>query len=170
MSVIILIGMMGSGKTHVGKDLADRLNWSHLDTDQLIEEKQGISIAEIFETNGEPFFRKLENELLKTFGTKTALVLSTGGGIILNQENVSLLRKMGTVVYLKASVGHLEMHVDPDDVTRPMLKKASMEDILLKRAALYESAAHMIVAVDGLDITEISEAILTKQQLFKYNK
>ncbi len=170
MNTLILIGMMGSGKTSVGRQLAQMLNWTYMDTDQIIEERQGMSISNIFEKYGEPFFRELEHDLIASLDYQQNMILSTGGGIVLNDENVSTLRKHGTVVYLKASSDQLAVHIDSEDDTRPMLKSAGLEELLNQRAHLYESAAHWIVETHDLDIVEISEAILTKHSLFKYNK
>ncbi|MDF2611929.1 MAG: Shikimate kinase, partial [Lachnospiraceae bacterium] len=101
---IILIGFMGSGKTSVGERLAKRLSYQFRDTDQLIESRAGDSINHIFELRGEDYFRTLEtNLLLEIKPTLSNTVLSTGGGLPLQEQNTKLLKEIGYVVYLKAS-------------------------------------------------------------------
>jgi shikimate kinase len=101
-SNIVLVGMMGSGKTSVGKELAKKLGWSFLDFDECIEKAQGRSISEIFSQAGEQYFRNLETQTIKEFqGNNT--VIATGGGVMQREENVEALQKIGTPVYLSAN-------------------------------------------------------------------
>ena len=101
---LVLIGYMGSGKTTVGKTLAKMMQFSFLDTDEMIEKQQNKTIREIFAADGEQAFRDLETDLLKQLVAEKRkhLVLSTGGGMPLRAENQKLLSKLGLVVYLKA--------------------------------------------------------------------
>ena len=92
MKNIILTGFMGSGKTEVGKRLAQRLGYAFLDTDKLIEEKTGKSISEIFREEGESSFRELETEVIKNLSGITGYIISTGGGIVIREENILSLK------------------------------------------------------------------------------
>ncbi len=98
---IILTGMMGSGKTTVGKELAALLNCNFIDLDEIIEKKYG-KISDIFAQKGEAYFREAETQELKNLKEKEKFVLSTGGGIILKDENIEILKKIGQVFYLSA--------------------------------------------------------------------
>ena len=100
---IALIGPMGSGKTSVGKKLAQSLNFDFIDTDDLIAKKEGMSITKIFETYGEHYFREIEKEIASEVSKLENCIISTGGGIILNAENVRRLRRNGMLIYLKTT-------------------------------------------------------------------
>jgi len=165
MNAIILIGMMGSGKTSVGKRLAQRLAFKHIDTDHIIEETQGLSIARIFDAHGESKFRELEENVVDKISKLSNVVVSTGGGIILNPVNTLRLKEMGTVIYLKGSIAQLEQNLKEASDTRPLLKTHALAVILQVRAALYEHAAHFCIEIDGLTIDEIATEILKIQGL-----
>ena len=99
---IVLIGFMGTGKSAVGHLLASELKLDYLDTDQLIEQTEDRTIAEIFESDGEPYFRGVETEVLETLQDYDNFVLSTGGGMVLKAENVAILKTIGPVILLQA--------------------------------------------------------------------
>ncbi len=165
MTTIILIGMMGSGKTSVGHVLAHRLHLKHIDTDHIIEETQGQSITRIFESHGESKFRELEGNVVDKISKLSNVVVSTGGGIILNPINTMRLREMGTVVYLKGSVVQLKENLKEVTENRPLLKIHELAVILKVRSALYEHAAHFCIDIDGRSIEEIASEILKIQGL-----
>ena len=98
---VILTGMMGSGKTTVGKELATILNYNFVDLDEIIENKYG-KITDIFSQKGEKYFREIETQELKNFENQSNFVLSTGGGVILKDENIKILKDLGQVFYLSA--------------------------------------------------------------------
>lgn len=161
---IILIGFMGSGKTCVGKKLAERLSYGFCDTDQMIERKAGNTINEIFAIHGEDFFRNRESELIKELSTNMSnTVLSTGGGLPLRQENTKILLKMGLVVYLKASK-EVTLKRLVGDNTRPLLKgeelELKVERMLAARTPIYEKSAHKIIATDEKSVDEIVTLIM----------
>src|SRR5260221_6579695 len=104
---IFLVGMMGAGKTSVGRALAKRLNKIFYDSDHVIEERTGVKIPEIFEIEGEPGFRQRESAIIEELTALDDVVLATGGGVVLAQSNRERLRASGTVVYLRASVKDL---------------------------------------------------------------
>ena len=164
---IVLVGYMGSGKTSVGKALADNKGYKFIDTDSMIEEKTGRSISDIFAADGESAFRDMETELLKELSkdVPTGAVISTGGGIVLRKENHELLRKLGRVVYLKASAETTFARVK-GDTTRPLLAAEDEEALKLKiidmlkiRGGYYEMAADETFVTDGFDVSEIAGRI-----------
>lgn len=170
MENIVLIGFMGSGKTSVGKALSQMLGIPVLDTDQLIAEQEGMSINDIFAQKGQDYFRQAETNLLRELAFRTdRFVLSVGGGLPLREENRPLLRKVGTVYYLKASVQTLCGRL-AGDTERPLLRgEGTLEEkitkILSERESKYEDAADIPVPTDGLSVAEVAEKIYA-QSLF----
>lgn len=161
---LILCGMMGAGKTSVGKVLAKMTGRIWYDTDDLITEKYG-KISDIFSTHGEAYFRGLETETVKTLTAQDNLVISVGGGLVLRQENVELLRQNGKIVFLEATVGTLIQRLQAD-TTRPLLQtEESLEKRLTKllseRTPAYERAADYTVDVDKKTPEEIGTEILS---------
>lgn len=163
---IVLIGFMGSGKTSTGRALSRRLGIPVLDTDQLIEDQEGMSISDIFEKKGQDYFRQAETGmLLKLQKREGRYVLSVGGGLPLREENRPLLRKLGTVVYLKTGVKTLCGRLK-GDTKRPLLRgPGTLEEkitrILTGREPKYEDAADRTLVTDGLDVEEVAEKILS---------
>lgn len=160
MANIILIGFMGAGKTTFGKWLAKRKSMDFLDTDEMIEKEQKTSINEIFAAQGESFFRTLETELLERLleeGTDN-VVLSAGGGLVMRECNRELVRRLGEVVYLRASVDTLCERL-MGDTTRPLLAGGSLrekiEGLMEKRASVYEAVAGRSIDTDELSLEEI---------------
>lgn len=132
---LYLIGMMGSGKTTLGKALADKLNYQFIDMDVYIENEVKMSINEIFSIHGEAWFRECEKKVLNDFFKMDNLVIATGGGVIKNKENKKLMD--GKCIYLSVPLKELEDRLQNDN-TRPLLKTRSVKDILLERIPLYE--------------------------------
>ncbi|MDR1453026.1 MAG: shikimate kinase [Candidatus Margulisbacteria bacterium] len=145
---LILIGFMGSGKTSTGRILAKQLGYKFLDTDQVVEQKNGLTCAKIFEQRGEEFFRKQETAALQELHGLDSAVIATGGGIVLSADNRDLLKKLGIVVYLKTEPAEILKRV-ADDVTRPLLpqenKLAEIQNLLAVRQPLYLAAAQAVV-------------------------
>ncbi len=143
-SNIYLIGMMGSGKTTIGKYLAQDLNYRFVDTDQRIEAQKGKRISDIFQESGEDQFRKLETEVLKNLSVKTHhCVIATGGGIIQQETNWSYLRH-GLVVWLDVDLEILKKRLVKDE-TRPLADK--LGSLLTTRRPLY-AQAHIQIAIN----------------------
>ncbi len=166
MGNIILIGFMGSGKTSVGVQLARNLGYTFCDTDQLIEKESGRSIRNIFAEDGEEYFRKLETSLIKDlYGSLDRSVLSVGGGLPIREGNAELLKRLGQVVYLKATKETILKRLK-GDTTRPLLAGENaaqkVEDLLKFREPVYESAAHHNVITDGRSFQEIMKEICEK--------
>ena len=162
---ICLIGYMGSGKSTVGKVLAERFGMTFEDTDEIIVKSQGRSIPEIFREEGEPYFRELEHGLVQSLAKDEQLkdtVLSTGGGIIINEDNRKLLKRIGCVVYLRACAQSLYERVKGDE-GRPLLNTEDVygriEEMLKQRSPMYEEAADHIIDTDGLSVDETVMAV-----------
>ena len=133
---IYLIGMMGSGKTTVGKHLAQNLNYRFIDTDQTIEAIAKQEISTIFEQNGEAYFRELETKVLAEISVYTRSIVSTGGGMVQQQINWSYLRQ-GLVIWLDVDLEILKKRL-ANDQTRPLADK--LESLLTTRRPLYAQA------------------------------
>jgi len=145
---IILIGMMGSGKTTVGKLLANLVGKTFIDIDHEIQRRTGVGIPVIFEIEGEAGFRKRESEVLRDIIRQQNIVLATGGGAILHPDNRALLRQHGTVVYLCAPVTELRRRTYLDK-NRPLLQTgnvhARLVELFTQRDPLYRETAHIIM-------------------------
>lgn len=164
MNNIILIGFMGCGKTTVGQQLAKRLGYDFLDTDKLIEQKQGQAVSKIFEVKGEEAFRQLETETVRDFiGSLQRTVISVGGGLPITPGNTELLKELGTVVYLETSKEVLADRLR-SDTTRPLLagKDGSnrLEALYDYRLPFYREAAHIKITTDDRNLQEVITSIL----------
>lgn len=158
---IILIGFMGTGKTVTGRLLAERTGMELVDMDSLIELRQGKTIPQIFAESGEAGFRVLERELVKELSKKTGLIISTGGGVVTNPDNLADFKKSGLMVCLTASPETIFRRLETD-TTRPLLsgdKKEQIAALLEKRRPLYDAVSHRIDG-DLLGPDERAEAIL----------
>jgi len=164
---LYLIGMMGAGKSTLGKRLAQRLGYRCIDTDVLIEQIAGKPISQIFAESGEESFRSLETQVLAELSAYTRTVLSTGGGIILQQENWSYLRH-GLVVWLDVPVEQLVLRLQTD-TTRPLLRQpdlATMLSALLEqRQPLYRQADLHLVCHGRESPEQLVERLLEQIQV-----
>ncbi|HUP28557.1 MAG TPA: shikimate kinase AroL [Usitatibacter sp.] len=145
---IFLVGMMGAGKTTLGRALAQRLRMRFVDTDKVLVDRTGVPVATIFEIEGEAGFRRRETAILGEFATGEECVVATGGGAVIAEENRRIMREHGTVVYLRARVESLWERTR-HDTTRPLLAtsnpRATLAQLLEERDPLYRDAAHVIV-------------------------
>lgn len=157
---IVLIGMMGSGKSSVGHCISQQYGLPFIDTDTLIEAKIQMPIRDFFEKNGEPAFRKEETDCCHALRQYKHNVIATGGGIIVTKTNRDLLKKLGLVIYLHASAEQLLLRLEKDQ-TRPLLntpnKHAKIEELLLVRDPIYRETAHIII-----DTNNTPEAIASQ--------
>lgn len=163
MNHIILIGFMGCGKSTIGIRLSYRLKRTLEDTDRRIEREQGMSVSEIFALQGEESFRKMETQLLRKMETEPdSRIIATGGGLPLREENRTLLGRLGRVVYLRVRPETVYERLK-NDTTRPLLQgedpRGRIRALMEERAAAYETAADLIVDVDGMDPEEITQKI-----------
>lgn len=163
MKNIFLIGFMGSGKSTVSKCLSIKLNLKEVDTDRLIEENESRKISEIFEKNGEKYFRQCETNLLKDLSNSENLLISCGGGMVLAEQNAKLMKEQGTVVLLTAKPETILERVQKS-TERPILNGNMninyIEDLMKKREYFYKSAADFVVSTDEKTIDEICEEII----------
>jgi shikimate kinase len=145
---IFLVGMMGAGKTSVGRALSRRLGRPFYDSDQVIEERTGVKIPVIFEIEGEAGFRARECAVIEELTSLPDIVLATGGGAVLNERNRMHLRARGTVVYLRASVRDL-LNRTRHDRNRPLLQTADgqqkLQELFSDRDPLYHAVADLVV-------------------------
>lgn len=156
---IILVGYMGSGKSTVGKKAARAMEYTFLDTDALIEQEEGMAISEIFEKKGEPYFREKETEMiLKLLAEPKGNIIATGGGLPMKDGNAELLKKLGTVIYLKAETDTLMKRLSGDTV-RPLLKNGDLREkidmMLAVRGPVYEACADVVLQTDTMSFYEI---------------
>ncbi len=156
---IVLIGFSGAGKTVIGEKLAKKIGWEWVDTDKIIEKKHG-KITEIFNKKGEEYYRALEKETIKELSLKSGLVISTGGGLIVDEENAFALKKTGKVLYLKAKEETLFSRLKGCQ-DRPLLFGENAYDkffTLLKiRLPIYEKQADFILETEELSIEKSVE-------------
>lgn len=159
---IVLTGFMGTGKSTVGKVVASRLNFKFVDIDEVIETRTKLTISDIFSKYGEQYFRQLEKEAVKEFSQKEGLVIATGGGVVLDPENMVNLKTNGLVILLKASPEVIFRNVSKDQ-NRPLLKSEDvMERIkeLLKIREEYYKNNHYEIDISDLTIEEVAEKVI----------
>jgi len=162
---IVLIGMMGAGKSSVGRCLQQRTGLARLDTDEMVAAQFGIPIAQIFEKHGEEGFRIAETEVLRKLAPVRPAVVVTGGGIVVRAENVDLLKQLGTIVWVTADEATLFERASRRN-DRPLLQqenpRAVFLDLLREREPLYRTAADLRVDTSKMTHDEVVEAILSK--------
>ena len=161
---LVLIGLMGAGKTTVGTACAQRLGWTFVDTDDLVVGIAHTTVEGIFAEGGEPRFRRLEHEVVAdVVASPEPLVIACGGGTVLDVDNRRALRAAGVVVWLRAPVSTLLSRVG-DGSTRPLLRDdpdGALARLERLREPAYEAAAHATVDTDDLDIVAVADAVLS---------
>lgn len=166
--ILYLIGMMGSGKSSVGKLLADKLQFLNIDIDKEIEKDEKLSIKEIFEKKGESYFREIESKYL--LRKRKLAVVSCGGGIILNKKNREFLKTSGYTIYLKSSIPNLEKRLLNEN-SRPLLSNDNLKETLINiysnRKTLYTSTANTTIITDRRSVKEVCELIIKKLKIEK---
>tara|TARA_B100000795_G_scaffold269318_1_gene258359 strand:- start:2207 stop:2731 length:525 start_codon:yes stop_codon:yes gene_type:complete len=159
---IFLIGLMGSGKTTIGKLLSKNLNKDFYDSDHVVEEKTGVKVPLIFEYEGELGFRKREESVLKDLVSHKNIVLATGGGVILSKNNCKLLMDNGYLIYLKSTCEDLVVRMTGDK-SRPLLQegdlKETLENLFAIRNPLYTSIADYIIETKNKRANDIASEI-----------
>jgi len=172
---IVLTGFMGTGKSKIGKRLAKRLGMSYLDTDELIEEREKDSVPAIFKKKGEEYFRRLETKVVKEVALLDNYVISTGGGVVLREGNIRLLKKNAFIVCLFASPEVILKRTKGDD-NRPLLgvnnQKKRIEELLALRKPYYEKADFSVdtSALDSEGVVEEIIEFLEKEEIFQKTK
>ncbi|MBQ8490426.1 MAG: shikimate kinase [Pseudobutyrivibrio sp.] len=160
---IVLIGFMGTGKSTISAHLCRCFDMETVDMDQVIAEKEGMSISKIFETYGEEYFRNAETNLLKELQSRKNVVISCGGGTPLREENVKEMKKNGKVVLLTAKPETIFERVK-DNHDRPLLENNKsvgyIEELMLKRMDKYLAAADIVIETDNKDKQKICEELI----------
>ncbi len=164
-SNIFLVGLMGSGKTTIGRALAKKLNLRFVDADHEIEARTGATIPLIFEIEGEASFRQREADVIRDLTAQQGIVLATGGGAVLNEQSRRYLHERGTVIYLRASVNSILQRTSHDR-NRPLLQtadpRARIEELSKQRAPLYQQVAHITIETGRPNVQSVVQNILTQ--------
>lgn len=162
---IFLVGLMGSGKTTIGRALAKKLGKRFIDADHEIEARTGASIPLIFEIEGEASFRQREADVIRDLTAQEGIVLATGGGAVLDAQSRSLLKSRGIVIYLNASINHILQRTSHDK-NRPLLQtadpKARIEELARQRGPLYQEVAHITLETGRPNVQSVVQTILAK--------
>jgi shikimate kinase len=166
---IVLIGMMGAGKSSVGRCLQRRIHVALLDTDKIVASKSEMSVSEIFAKQGEEEFRKLETEALRSLSTAQQAIVVTGGGIVLRKQNLELLKRLGVVIWLDGDEETLFQRASQSG-KRPLLQKTNprqaFAQLLKARLPLYAKTAYLRIDTSVLTDEEVAVAILSKLKRF----
>jgi len=166
---IYLVGLMGAGKTTIGRQLAKTLKLPFYDSDKAIEERTGVDIPTIFEFEGEEGFRDREQKMIQQLTQMNGIVLATGGGAILREENRKLLKKNGFIVYLQCSIDRI-VERTRRDTQRPLLQtenpRASIESLFIQREPLYLSCADFKIDTGIMSSKDVVGHILEAYQTY----
>lgn len=161
MKNIVLVGFMGTGKTAVAKRLARKLKMRYINTDDIIEDRENRAISDIFADEGEPYFRKVEKEVVREVSSVDNAVIATGGGVVLDDENLENLRKKGVIICLNASP-ELIYERTKSYTHRPLLNApdpiGKIRELLKSREPYYKKADYQ-VDIMGKDIDKITEEV-----------
>lgn len=164
---IILVGLMGAGKSTIGRQLARKLNWAFYDSDKVIEERTGVDIPTIFAIEGETGFRNREEAVIAELAAQHRIVLATGGGSVLRESNRQHMQASGCVIYLRASAEQLYQRLQHDR-SRPLLQTANplqtLRDLLKIRDPLYLEVADLVIPTGKQKVNVILRDILNKLQ------
>ena len=165
---IILCGFMGTGKSSVGKRLAEIVHYDFLDLDTAIEAEAGMSIPEIFSSRGEPEFRALESRMVERIAEETGCVIAAGGGTIVDPQNLARLKSCGVVITLTADIQTIAQRVGKGD-DRPMLwdgdRLEKIRMLLQKREQAY-SKADIVLDTSSLSIDEVAQQLVERLRDF----
>jgi shikimate kinase len=162
---IILVGLMGAGKSTIGRQLARRLNLTFYDSDKVIEERTGVSIPTIFEIEGEAGFREREEQAIAELTSLDGILLATGGGSVLRETNRQHIKDAGCVIYLRATADQLFQRIKHDK-SRPLMQTANplqtLRDLLKTREPLYLEVADLVVPTGKQKVNVILRDIHNK--------
>lgn len=166
---IVLIGFMGSGKTSVAESLAKTLNLKSIDMDELILKDSGFkSINEIFEKKGEKSFREMELAVAEKLVNIDDAIISTGGGVVTEEQTMTPLLKNSVVIYLKLSFDNASIRVAQKKIKPPLFQNIVIAKKLFNiRKSLYTQYADIIVNTDNIEISEVLENVIVKLKEFK---
>lgn len=163
--IIFLVGLMGAGKTTIGRALARKLDRQFYDSDHEIEARTGATIPTIFEIEGEECFRKREAEVIRELCSLDNAVIATGGGAPMRAETRACMKEAGTVIYLQASVGQLFQRTSRDR-NRPLLQTANprqrLEDLMRARDPVYREVADLIIETGRGNVSTLVNTVIQK--------
>lgn len=164
---IFLVGPMGAGKTTIGKQLAEALSIDFIDSDHEIESRTGVTIPHIFDVEGEEGFRRREESIIDELTERNNIVLATGGGAVIRENNRQHLKSRGTVIYLHASIEQL-LERTSRDKNRPLLQtdnpRAKLEELMLTREPLYREVADLVIDTEQQPVAKVVKHIMQKLQ------
>ncbi len=163
MKNIVLTGFMASGKTTVGKEIAKKLNMIFYDTDKIIEEQEGKTVSEIFEEKGEKYFRELENKVAIALKNTENSVIATGGGFVINPQNIELMRQNGVIVNLKTNPEIITNRIESNKDTRPLMQTSSVDEVIERfnlRKIYYNNNDICIKLTMEMSIDECSDLVI----------
>lgn len=162
---IYLIGLMGAGKTTIGRALAKKLNRPFFDSDIEVETRTGASVSTIFEIEGEASFRRREAEAIKDIASRKEVVLATGGGAVLHPDTRDLLKNTSTVIYLSATIPQLLQRTRKDS-KRPLLQTADpqkkLEELMAARDPIYREVADLIIETGNQNMVALVQHIIRR--------
>ena len=158
---LYLVGFMGSGKTAVAKEVAETTNLKYIEMDEFIEKKENRSINDIFKDSGEDYFRKVEKEVLKGISLNDNQVVSCGGGVVIDEENILLMKETGVLICLQAKPEVIYQRVK-DEKHRPLLNandpQVKIKELLKARKPYYEKANY-IIETDNISIKQVAQEV-----------
>ena len=164
---IVLIGYRCSGKSSSGRIIAKKTGRTFIDTDGFIEEKAGSSIEEIVKVRGWEYFRGLEKEVIKEVSDMDNLVIATGGGVVIDEDNVTILKKKGFTVWLKADVDTIKERMEREELSgniRPSLTGVDTldetETVLASRNPLYKKTADLVIDTAQISVKEVANLVI----------
>jgi len=162
MKNIYIVGFMGTGKTSTGRELAARLKRDFFDLDEIIEQKEKMSVAQIFKQKGESYFRKLERDLVKEVASRENLVVSCGGGAIVDKDNLASLKKSGVIICLQSDADTI-LKRTKGNLQRPLLNvdnpRERINKLLKDREPFYSQSDHFLDTT-GLSVSQTADKIL----------
>lgn len=161
MKNIYLVGFMGTGKTSVGKELAKKKKWQFVDLDDLIELREKRSIPEIFAKDGEPYFRRVEKNVLKKVSREKKFVVATGGGIVIDKENIKIMKETGQIICLSATPEVILERIS-GCAYRPLLNvtdRKKQVELLLKLRAPFYAQIEQNINTSRLSVKEVADKI-----------
>ncbi|WP_296228829.1 shikimate kinase [Ralstonia sp. UBA689] len=168
VSNVFFVGLMGAGKTTVGRAVARRLDLPFFDSDHEIEARCGVRVPVIFELEGETGFRDRETHVIDELTSRKGVVVATGGGAVLRPENRAFLRERGTVIYLRANSHDLYLRTRHDK-NRPLLQtenpRAKLEELLAVRDPLYREVAHFVIETGKPTVAQLVNMVLMQLEV-----
>ena len=156
---IFFVGFLGAGKSTLARNLGQMFHRRYVDTDRLVERRHGLTVAQIFEREGEPAFRELETAALEGLRDERSLLVSCGGGVVETPENIGLIHEMGFCVYLEGDLEDSLRQMQRTS-TRPDFRSPEHAEVLLEhRRPLYDEAADLTFDIRGLSFSEVSYSV-----------